>query len=65
MTLKNVNAAEVIEEKELSGEKLIATVEDMLKDSGKLTEMSKNAEKVAIDDANERIYKILMELLNS
>jgi UDP-N-acetylglucosamine:LPS N-acetylglucosamine transferase len=37
----------------------------MLKDSGKLTEMSKNAEKVAIDDANERIYKILMELLNS
>ncbi len=65
MTLKNAGAAEVIEEKELSGEKLISTVEDILSDSSKLVEMSKNAEKVAIDDANERIYNVLMELLNS
>jgi UDP-N-acetylglucosamine--N-acetylmuramyl-(pentapeptide) pyrophosphoryl-undecaprenol N-acetylglucosamine transferase len=65
MTLKNVGAAEVIEEKELSGEKLISTVEAMLSDTNKLNEMSINAQKVAIDDANERIYKVLMELLNS
>ena len=65
MTLKNVGAAEVIEEKELSGEKLISVVEEMLSSSDKLNEMSKNAEKAAIDDANERIYKVLMELINS
>ncbi len=65
MTLKNVGAAEVIEEKELTGEKLISTVENMLSDSNKLETMSKNAKKIAIDDANERIYKVLMELLNS
>ena len=65
MTLKNVGAAEVIEEKELNGEKLISTVETLLNDDNKLKEMSKNAEKVAIDDANERIYKVLMALMNS
>lgn len=65
MTLKNVGAAEVIEEKELTGEKLISTVENMLSDNNKLETMSKNAKKIAIDDANERIYKVLMELVNS
>jgi UDP-N-acetylglucosamine--N-acetylmuramyl-(pentapeptide) pyrophosphoryl-undecaprenol N-acetylglucosamine transferase len=64
MTLKNAGAAEVIEEKNLNGEKLISVVSDILSDSLKLDSMSKNAAKVAIDDANERIYKILMDLLD-
>lgn len=63
MTLKNAGAAEVIEEKELSGEMLTETVFNMIGDGAKLAEMSDNAQKVAIDDANERIYNILMELL--
>lgn len=64
MTLKNAGAAEVIEEKDLSGEKLINAVEAILSDSSKLEEMSINAAKVAIDDANERIYNVLMQLLS-
>ncbi|MBR2044322.1 MAG: undecaprenyldiphospho-muramoylpentapeptide beta-N-acetylglucosaminyltransferase [Clostridia bacterium] len=63
MTLKNAGAAEVIEEKDLSGEKLIEVVNEILSDENRLNEMRNNAEKVAIDDANERIYKIVMELL--
>lgn len=63
MTLKNAGAAEVIEEKELTGEKLIEVVNGILSDEDRLESMSKNAAKVAIDDANERIYKVLEELL--
>lgn len=64
MTLKNVGAAEVIEEKDLSGELLIRTVESIIGDKSKLERMSKNAEKVAIDDANKRIYNIIIELMS-
>ena len=64
MTLKNAGAAEVIEEKELSGEKLVSVVSNILSDTSKLESMSKNADSVAIDDANERIYNILMDLLD-
>ena len=63
MTLKNAGAAEVIEEKDLTGEKLISVVSGMLSDDEKLSQMSRNASSVAIDDANERIYKVLMEIL--
>ncbi len=63
MTLKNAGAAEVIEEKNLNGEKLIAVVSSILSDASKLHSMSENAAAVAIDDANERIYKVLMDLL--
>ena len=64
MTLKNAGAAEVIEEKDLNGEKLISVVNDVLGNAEKLCKMSENAASVSIDDANERIYKVLMELLN-
>ena len=63
MTLKNAGAAEIIEETDLNGETLIKTVESIIGDSDKLSRMSENAGKVAIDDANERIYNIIMELL--
>lgn len=63
MTLKNAGAAEVIEEKELSGDKLIEVVEEILSDFSRLSSMSENAAAVAIDDANERIYEVLTQLL--
>lgn len=63
MTLKNAGAAEVIEEKDLNGEKLIKTVETIISDKSLLSSMSVNAQKVAIDDANKRIYDIIMELI--
>ena len=65
MTLKKAGAAEVIEEKSLNGKKLISTIEKLLSDNDKLENMSKNAQKVAIDDANERIYRVLTELISA
>ena len=62
MTLKKANAAELIEEKDLTGEKLINCVDSLLNDNSKLKEMSLNARNAAIDDSLERIYKVVMEL---
>ena len=62
MTLKKAGAAEIIEEKDLSGEKLISTVELLIENKPKLSKMSAAAKKSAIIDANERIYEIIMKL---
>lgn len=64
MTLKNLGAAELLEEKDLAGETLIKMVEELLSDRSKLEEMSSAAKKSAIIDANERIYKEIMKLYN-
>jgi UDP-N-acetylglucosamine--N-acetylmuramyl-(pentapeptide) pyrophosphoryl-undecaprenol N-acetylglucosamine transferase len=63
MTLKKAGAAEIIEEKDLSGESLIKVVDSLINDKEKLASMSQAAESIAITDANERIYKVIMELL--
>ena len=65
MTLKNTGAAEIIEEKNLSGTKLIETVSSLLENKSQLSVMEDLARKSAIIDANERIYKIIMDLYNS
>ncbi|MBR4910637.1 MAG: undecaprenyldiphospho-muramoylpentapeptide beta-N-acetylglucosaminyltransferase [Clostridia bacterium] len=62
MTLKRAGAAEIIEEKDLTSEKLIKVVEGLIENKPKLKEMSDNARKIAIVDANERIYDVLMKL---
>ncbi len=63
MTLKKAGAAEVIEEKELSVERLIKTATYMLDSEKALEKMSANAKKTAIYDSNERIYKVITQLL--
>ena len=62
MTLKRVGAAEIIEEKDLTGESLIKTVSNLIEDNDKLESMRKAARESAIIDANERIYQNLMSL---
>ena len=62
MTLKKAGAAEVIEEKDLSRESLIEKVSYLIDNKARLEEMSNNARKSAIIDANERIYNTLMKL---
>jgi len=62
MVLKNAGAAEIIEEKDLSGEKLIEVVSGLIENKTKLEIMAQKARKTAIDDANARIYKIIMDL---
>ena len=62
MSLKRNGAAEIIEEKDLTEEKLIDTVNNILNDKTKLEEMKKGASKSAILDASERIYEVLISL---
>lgn len=62
MTLKKNSAAEVIEEKDLTSEKLIETVKTLLEDESGLIKMSNAAKSNAISDANERIYEVIMSL---
>ena len=64
MTLKRIGAAEIIEEKDLNGDKLIGVLSDLIQDNNKLACMAQAARKGAIMDANERIYEILMDLYN-
>ena len=62
MTLKNRGAAEVIEEKDLTGEKLVGEVARLLADPAALSAMGDNAKKNAVLDGNARIYSVIMEL---
>ncbi len=65
LTLKKDGAAEIIEEKDLSGESLIKTVELLIENKPKLEKMSTAALKNAITDSNERIYEIIMQLFTA
>jgi len=65
MTLKKVGAAEIIEEKDLTGEALIQTVSHLIENKSKLKKMSEAAVSTAITDANERIYNVIMKLYTS
>ncbi|HHW46560.1 MAG TPA: undecaprenyldiphospho-muramoylpentapeptide beta-N-acetylglucosaminyltransferase [Clostridiales bacterium] len=62
MTMKRINAAEVIEEKDLTGYRLIRTVALLLSDKARLLQMGQNAKKLAVFDANQRIYNVIMQL---
>ncbi|MCR4926254.1 MAG: undecaprenyldiphospho-muramoylpentapeptide beta-N-acetylglucosaminyltransferase [Clostridiales bacterium] len=64
MALVNENAALLIEEKDLTGEKLTQTVNEILSDKEKLKALGDNAKKTSIIDSNERIYNVIMGLLN-
>lgn len=63
MSLVRRKAALVIEEKDLTGEKLIEKVDTILKDKEVLEEYSNNAREMAITDADERIYSVIEEVL--
>lgn len=64
MTLKNIGAAEIIEEKELTSQKLIDVVSQLVEDKSRLIKMADAARKGAIVDSNKRIYDIVMQLYN-
>ena len=63
MALVEEKAASVIEEKDLTPEKLTAEIDRLLCDKELLELYGKNAAKMAISDANERIYKVIKEVL--
>ena len=62
MTLKKAGAAEILEEKDLSGESLIDTVSKIIENKPLLEKMGNAAVKHAILDSNKRIYDVLMQL---
>ena len=63
MVLANKNAAVVVEEKDLTGEKLCHIIEELVRDPRELKNLGKNARSLAILDANERICKEIYDLL--
>lgn len=62
MSLKRIGAAEVIEEKDLSGEKLTKVVERLILNSSRLEKMGSKAKAASIPDASKRIYDEVMRL---
>ncbi|MGN0983859.1 MAG: undecaprenyldiphospho-muramoylpentapeptide beta-N-acetylglucosaminyltransferase [Gemmiger sp.] len=65
LELQNAGAAVVIEEKELTGEKLIATVESLLAEPGRLAAMGANARTLGNPNSLSLITGKLMELVRS
>ncbi|MBE6551084.1 MAG: undecaprenyldiphospho-muramoylpentapeptide beta-N-acetylglucosaminyltransferase [Ruminococcaceae bacterium] len=56
-------AAYLLEEKDLTNEKLSAVIEELLSDPGRLSEMQKNLSVFAVSDADVKIYNVIKELL--
>lgn len=65
MVLERHNAARVIEEKNLTPELLQNTVAELCTHPQTLKELGKNARALAVLDANERIYREIMNLIAS
>lgn len=63
MTLVEKNAAVVIEEKDLTGEKLTEEVEKLLADRAGLDKMGENARAMCVSDAAKRIYDCLCKVV--
>ncbi|MBQ7547999.1 MAG: undecaprenyldiphospho-muramoylpentapeptide beta-N-acetylglucosaminyltransferase [Clostridia bacterium] len=65
MALVNNGAAVIIEEKDLTGDRLTAEVDALLADPERLRTLGENAKKMAIPDTVERIASILSDLAGS
>ena len=65
MELQKAGAAVVIEEKDLTGEKLVQTVSEMLTQPGKLAEMGANAKTLGNPHSLDLITEKLMELMKN
>lgn len=63
MALVNRGAAEIIEEKDLTGQQLCQKVNELFSKPDIIQKLAENARKMAIVDANERICKIIKEVL--
>ena len=61
--LADVGAAKIILDKDLNAKTLSNTLNEMLKDKNALLKMEQNANKVAINDAKEKIYEEIKKLV--
>lgn len=62
-TMADRNAAILIEEKDFTGEGLLAEVDKLFADSKRLEEMGRNAKKMAITDASQRITECICKII--
>lgn len=63
--LVNRGAAEMIEEKNLNGEILFKTIENIINTPGKLKSLEENAAKLGIQDADIRIYHVIKKAVRT
>ena len=63
MSLVEKNAAVMIEEKDLTPEKLTEEIDKLASDPARLREYSENAKKMAVSDASKRIYSVIVETI--
>ncbi len=64
MSLVEKNAAVMIEEKDLTPEKLTEEIDKLASNPQRLCEYSENAKSMAVSDASKRIYAIIIEILS-
>ena len=62
MVLGNAGAAVVIEQKDVTNEKMIAEIEKLYNDSAKVKKMSESAAKLHLTDTNDRILNVVAKL---
>ena len=65
MVLENAGAGIVIEEKDLSDDRLVKEVSKLLSDKDKLCEFSKNSAGLYIEDTPQRVYRVLEPLIEN
>ena len=63
MSLVEKNAAVMIEEKDLTPEKLTEEIDKLASDPDRLREYSENAKNMAVSDASKRIYSVIIETI--
>ena len=63
IALENKGASIMIKEKDLNYEILSKTIDDLLENPERLKEMSKNSEKAGIRDADDKILKLIQEII--
>lgn len=63
MALVNRQAGFILEEKDLTSEKLSEMIDSLLSDRAKLAEIEKNAKAMSITDSRERIASIILSLI--
>ncbi len=63
MSLVEKNAAVMIEEKDLTPEKLTEEIDKLAADPERLVQYSENAKAMAISDSSKRIYSIIIEVI--
>ncbi len=63
MALVDNDAAQILEEKDLTPDVLTERVNELIKDRAKLEEIGNNAKKMAVVDATQRIYDTLSEIM--